>query len=92
MSNRNLTASQENVVYGINPQAHLSNFSNCIVAGNKNLDVVTVEVQKEVSSAQAAVSAFLASVSGAMAAVAAAKEAARAAAEAEIRRQKNNNL
>lgn len=91
MSNRNLTASQENVVYGINPQAHLSNFSNCIVVGNKNLDVVTVEVQKEVSSAQAAVSAFLASVSGAMSSIAAAKEAARAA-EEEMQRQKNNNL
>ena len=90
MAKGNLTASQENVVYGINPQEHLSDFSNCIVAGNKNLDVVAVEVQREVSSAQAAVSAFLASVSGAMAAVAAAKEAARAAAEAEMQRQKNN--
>ena len=90
MANGNLTAAQESVVYGVNPQAHLSNFSNCIVAGNKNLDVVAAEVQKEVSSAQAAVSAFLASVSGAMAAVAAAKEAARAAAEAEMRNRKNN--
>ena len=87
MANDKLNASQESVVYGINPQSHLSNFSNCIIAGNKNLDVIAVEVQNEVSSAQAAVSAFLASVSGAMAAVRAAKEAARRAAEEEAMRK-----
>ena len=40
MANNKLNASQESVVYGINPQSHLSNFSNCIIAGNKNLDVI----------------------------------------------------
>ena len=91
MANENLTAPQENVVYGINPQAYLSNFSDCIVAGNKNLDVIAIEVQKEISNVQAAVSAFLESVSGAMAAVSAAKEAARAAAEAEMRKQQTTS-
>lgn len=86
MANEKLSASQESIVYGVNPQAYLSNFSDCIVAGNKNLDDISVTVQKDVSSAQAAVSSFLASVDGAMAAVAAAKEAARAAAEAEAKK------
>ena len=30
----NLTSTQESVVYGINPQASLAEFSDCIVAGN----------------------------------------------------------
>lgn len=86
MTNGSLNANQEEIVYGINPQAYLSNFSDCIVAGNKNLDDISVNVQKDVSSAQTAVSSFLASVAGAMAAIDAAKEAARAAAEEEARK------
>ncbi len=88
MSEGKLSATQETVVYATNPQAYLTNFSDCIVVGNKNLDVVTVEVQNEVSSAQTAVSAFLACVDGAMAAVTAAKEAARIAAEEETKKNK----
>ena len=91
MANGKLSASQESIVYGVNPQAYLSNFSDCIVAGNKNLDDISVTVQKDVSSAQAAVSSFLASVDGAMAAIAEAKEAARIAAEAEAKKKSNKN-
>lgn len=88
MSQSKLNSTKENVVYGINPQAYLSKFSDCIVAGNKNLDDITVVVQKEVVSMQSTVDAFLASVDGAMAAITAAKEAARAAAEAEERKKR----
>lgn len=88
MNDDKLAASQESIVYGVNPQSHLSKFSDCIVAGNKNLDDITVVVQKEVSSAQSEAAAFLASVSGAMAAVTAAKEAARAAAAEEARKKR----
>ena len=88
----NLTSAQESVVYGINPQASLAQFSDCIVAGNKNLDDIAVDVQKVVSNAQSEVAAFLASVDGAMASITAAKEAARAAAEAaEAAAKKNKN-
>lgn len=88
MSDSKLEVYQESIVYGVNPQTHLSMFSDCIVAGNKNLDDITVVIQKEVASAQSEAASFLASVDGAMAAVTAAKEAAKAAAEEAERKKK----
>lgn len=63
MSSNKLTNSQYDVIYGVNPQVHLANFSDCIVVGDKDLDVITDEVQKKYEEAQIAVEEFLLSVS-----------------------------
>lgn len=63
MSSNKLTNSQYDIIYGVNPQLHLANFSDCIVVGDKDLDAITAEVQKKYEEAQIAVEEFLLSVS-----------------------------
>ncbi len=78
-----LNDEQYDLVYGINPQSTLSNFSDCIVVGNKNLDDITVEVQKVFENAQQAVDTFLSSESTARTSIANAKKDAEKDAEEE---------
>ena len=88
MNDSKLSDYLDDIVYGFNPAGFLSYFSDCIVAGNKNLDVIADAVQGSVTSAQSEVSSFLASVSNAMAAVSAAKEAKRIAEANDAKRKK----
>ena len=88
MSSNKLTNSQYDIIYGVNPQLHLANFSDCIVVGDKDLDAITLEVQKKYEEAQIAVEEFLLSVSSTVKSIDIANEEAKSVENSEEEKTK----
>ena len=88
MFSNKLTNSQYDIIYGVNPQLHLANFSDCIVVGDKDLDAITLEVQKKYEEAQIAVEEFLLSVSATVKSIDIANEEAKSVENSEEEKTK----
>lgn len=80
------------ILYCTSPEKVLSAYSNCIVVGNNNLDMVTSELQKSFANAQNAAIEYMSRLEEARDKVSREKEEIRRQREEESRKNRGWNI